>query len=315
MFEKIKKITKIIVLFMIFMCILGLALIRLNSVMSVKAAEAVQKRFSEFERDSCDVVFVGNSHQFCSIDPMLLKDEFGIESFMLATSAQTVPMSYYAVMEAVEMQHPDRIVFEVSYCANDFRTVSNEMSHYFFDGMPVGHIKKAAIEDLIEDEPFWFYVPFGLYHTRWKELSETDFSDYEVNERGGVFFTETVPNSSIHVIDEGDMENMPEEMEKYMDKMVDYCRENGVELILYTAPFNTLYDGDETQLEDLERRERIFNYVGKYAGEKGIEYHNLFYEIDKLGIDDQTDWMDRQHLNANGQRKFTEYMANKGYIR
>ncbi|MBP5197723.1 MAG: hypothetical protein J6033_01590 [Lachnospiraceae bacterium] len=287
----------------------------MNRVFSVKAAGAVQERFCDMKKDSCDIVFVGNSHQFCSIDPMLLYEEFGIESFMLATSAQTVPMSYYAVMEAVEMQHPETVIFEVSYCANDFRTVTNEMSHYFFDGMPLGHIKKAAIEDLIEDEPFYFYIPFGMYHTRWKELGESDFGDYDVNERGGVFFTEVTPNVEIPVIDISEKEPMPEEMEKYMDMMAEYCRENNVNLILYTAPFNTLYDGDENLDEDLKRRQRIFNYVGEYADRNGLEYHNLFYEIDALGIDNETDWLDRQHFNANGQRKFTEYMANRGYIR
>ena len=119
------------VLFVLFVAGLLGILSRANFVLRHKEYAGVQDKFAELPEDSVDIVFVGSSHQFCSISPEILYDEYGIESFMLATSAQTVPMSYYAAMEAIELQNPEMIVFEVSYCANDFRTVSDEMSHCF----------------------------------------------------------------------------------------------------------------------------------------------------------------------------------------
>ena len=55
--------------------------------------------------------------------------------------------------------------------------------------------------------------------------------------------------------------------------------------------------------------------VGDFAAERGLEWHNLFYELDEIGLDNATDWMDTQHLNQNGQAKFTRYMAEQGYVR
>lgn len=56
-----------------------------------KSNGLVQDRFAQLEKDSVDLVFIGTSHQFCSIDPDIIYNEYGVESYMLATSAQTVP--------------------------------------------------------------------------------------------------------------------------------------------------------------------------------------------------------------------------------
>lgn len=309
-----KKILLNTVLFILFVAGLIGLLHRTNFVLRHKEYAGVQDKFASLPKDSVDIVFIGSSHQFCSISPEILYDEYGIESFMLATSAQTVPMSYYAAMEAIELQHPEMIVFEVCYCSNDFRTVTDEMSHCFFDGMPECRAKYLAIEDLIEKEKrINYYLLLGTYHSRWKELTESDFSMTQFTDRGGVYYDVVENNSPIKVIPESETEPIPSEMEKYLDMMVELCEENDVELVLYAAPFNTLYDSDE-ETERLERRQRMFNYIGEYAKEKNVRFYNLFYEIEQLGLDNSGDWMDRQHFNCYGQEKFTRYMVQNGYL-
>ena len=185
-----KKIINTI-LFLSFLAGLFVILFRADFVLRQKEYAGAQYMFANLEPDTVDVVFIGNSHQFCSINTEILYYEYGIDSFMLASSAQTVPMSYYAAMEAIELQHPDMIVFEVSYCANDFRTVSDEMSHCFFDGMPNCEAKGLAIQDLIDKEDWInYYIPLGLYHSRWKELEEDDYPYAEdvVNEWLDTFY-------------------------------------------------------------------------------------------------------------------------------
>lgn len=308
-----KKIINII-LFLLFFTGLFLMLDYANFVLRQKEYSGVQDKFAALEQDSIDVVFVGNSHQFCSISPEILYDEYGIESFMLATSAQTVPMSYYAAMEAIELQHPEVIVFEVSYCANDFRTVTEEMSHSFFDGMPRCQAREEGIRDLIEEEnQIFYYLNLGIYHTRWKELTEADYGLEHVSDRGGVYYEDVFRNWEIPLIEETETEAMPAEMERYLDLMVQLCEENDVKLILYVAPFNSLW-GSEEELPDLYRRQRIFNYISEYAKAHDLEYYNLFYEIDEMELDYATDWKDSQHLNCVGQAKLTRYMVESGYL-
>ena len=110
-------------------------------------------------------------------------------------------------------------------------------------------------------------------------------------------------------------EPMPEEMERYMDLLVDLCKENNVELILFCAPFNSMYPDDG--IMDLFYRQRVFHYISDYAKEKGVRYYNLFDELDELyayGLNNETDWKDSQHLNRSGMTKFTNYMMEKGYF-
>lgn len=312
--EDMKKRIYNIILFIIFLTGLFLMLYKVNFVFRQKEFSGVQDKFAALEEDSIDVVFVGNSHQFCSISPEILYEEYDMETFMLATSAQTVPMSYYATMEAIELQHPKVIIFEVSYCANDFRTVSEEMSHCFFDGMPRCRARKEGIRDLIEKEnQIYYYLNLELYHTRWKELTKEDYVIQQFSDRGGVYYKDTFSNWEIPLIEESETEAMPDEMKKYLDKMVELCRENDVRLILYVAPFNTMY-GSEEEVEDLYRRQRIFNGIAVYAKKHELEYYNLFYEMDEIGLDYATDWLDSQHLNCIGQAKLTRYMVERGYI-
>ncbi len=309
-----KKIIVNTILFVLFLAGLFLLLNRVNFVLRHKEYAGVQDKFAQMPRDSVDVIFVGTSHQFCTIDPDLLYEEYGINNFMLATSAQTIPMTYYAVMEAIELQHPETIIFEVCYCANDFRTVTDEISHCFFDGMPNCEARKLGIEDLIEkEERIHYYLPLGLYHSRWKELTQKDFSFDQYSERGGVHYEEVMYNDPIQVISKEEKEPMPEAMEAYMDKMVALCKENDVKLIFYAAPFNTLYNSEE-ETGHLNRRQRIYNYIGDYAEKHDIAYYNLFYELDALNLDNEKDWKDRQHLNCYGQEKVTRYMAERGYF-
>ncbi len=309
-----KKKCYTIILFLLFWAALIPAVLRISYVLREKDGTNIHDNFKQLERDSVDMVFIGTSHQFCTIDPDLLYEEYGINSFMLATSAQTIPMSYYAAMEAIEFQHPKAIVLEVLYCTNDFRTVSPEMSHTFFDGMPWSEAKKQAIEDLIEpEERIYYYLNLGRYHTRWKDLGEEDFHSNLTSPRGRYYSEEISYNWQIPVISREEKEPMPQEMLKYFEMIVELCEENQVELILYVAPFNALYD-DDSMREDLYRRQRIFNWIEEYADTKNLRYYNLFYEMMDIGLDGTVDYMDSQHFNCYGQEKVTRYMAENGYL-
>ena len=304
-----KKKTFIILVITFNVLLLG-TLFFLNYVLRNKEFSGAQDRFRAWNPESADVVFVGNSHQFFGVNPDILYSDYDIESFMLATSAQTVPESYYAAMEAIELKHPEKIAFEISYVANDFRTVSSEMDHCFFDGMPLCRTRRLAINDLIDDEnKIYYYLPLGLYHVRWKELKSSDFEEVSLSERGTYTTPAVFENWAIPVINSDEQSPMPTEMEKYFLKLIDLCKENNTELILYVLPFNSLYE-DEDGVSDLYNRQRIFNYACDLATENGVRAYNFFYSIDEIGLDPSTDWADSQHLSTLGQEKFTRFLVN-----
>ncbi|MBP5151673.1 MAG: hypothetical protein ILP13_02015, partial [Lachnospiraceae bacterium] len=127
------KKVRFALLFIAFNLILVFLLTRIDHVFKNKSVSGAQELFAKWNPEHADIVFIGNSHNFCTISTDLLYDEYGIESFMLATSAQTIPMSYYAAMEAIELKHPDKIVLEISYVPHEYLTIGSGMDHCFFD--------------------------------------------------------------------------------------------------------------------------------------------------------------------------------------
>lgn len=308
------KKLRFIIVFVLFNIVLVATYLTAEYVLRNKDYSGAQDMFARWKPDKADIVFVGNSHQFCSINPDILYEDYQIESFMLATSAQTVPLSYYATLEAIELRKPDKIVYEISYVANDFMLVSSGMDHSFFDGMPLCKARRLAINDLVpEEDRIYFRFPIGLYHVRWKETKPSDYELPELSARGEFVREEVFNNWDIPLVEKDECEPMPEAMEEYFIKMIELCKENGTELIVYCAPFNSLYQ-EEYSVNDILQRERIFNYTCRLAEENGIRAYNLFYEIDAIGLDNATDWSDSQHLNYAGQEKLTRYMAEKGYL-
>ena len=77
------------------------------------------------------------------------------------------------------------------------------------------------------------------------------------------------------------------------------CNDNNVELVLYVAPYNSV-DMSDIMVESLFDSQRIYNGIEEYAMEQGITFYNLFYEIDQIGFDWNTDFMDTQHCNYAG---------------
>lgn len=309
-----KKLIKMIVLGILFVGLLVGVMQRTTYVFREKENTAMHDRFMALERDSIDTIFVGTSHQFCSISTDILDYDYGINSFMMATSGQTLPMTYYAVLEAIEYQHPETIVLEVVYCHHDFKTIMPEMTHMFTDGMPLSKIKKLAIDDLAEQEDkLYYFYELGFYHNRWKDLKEIDFQSNLESKRNSFFSDEVQPNWEIPVVDRSETAPMPEISKIYLDKIIAACNENNVELILYVAPYNAT-DTSDSAKETLFNSQRIYNGIEEYAEAQGITFHNLFYEIDEIGFDWNTDFMDTQHGNYAGQEKITRYMVEKGYI-
>lgn len=303
---------------LIFLGLTVFLIFKITYITRNKENASMQDRFTDLAPKSVSVFFVGNSHSFCSIDPDLLYDEYGLDSFMLSASGQTMAMSYYAVQEAIKYQSPKVIYLEMSYTIHDWDVINDEMSHMFFDGMPLDKIKVEAVKDLIEpDSRIYFYLPLGTYHSRWTSLTEADYSatgSADLSARGRYYSDHVAHNWKIEVVDPDEKGEITENNIYYMDKIVGLCRENDIELVLYTVPYNAMYENNESNLQTLLESEKVYNAIYDYADANGLKYYNLFNEVDNIGLDYETDFLDSQHFNCYGQDKFTEYMVSQGYI-
>lgn len=291
----------------------GALLVGASFVTRDKTYSWMHDSFNCLERGSVDTFFVGNSHSFCSIDTDLLSDDYGLESFMMSASGQTLAMDYYAIQEIIKYHDAKTVYLEMSYAIHDWNTINDEMSHMFFDGMRLNSIKVEGVKELIEeDSRIYYYLPLGQFHARASELQQADY--VKKDSKHGRFFSDKVfPCWPIKTVPSDQKKDMPQCQIDNLDRIVKLCKDNGIELILWTAPYNAMYEADWSE-ETLFDSQKIYNGIEDYAKKNGLAYYNLFNDIEEIEFFYNIDFMDSQHLNCYGQEKLTHYMVRKGYI-
>lgn len=255
-------------------------------------------------KDSLDVLFMGSSHMLNAVSPMQLWEEHGIASNNLAQNGQVLPVSYYALQEALRWQKPKLVVLDIYKVVQDSLIDSKVNLHFTLDNMRFGLPKLRAVFDLLPSEDRVEYLlDLILYHTRWKELTKEDFQQLDTTERGAqALFTTSPPYEGWNVVPENETA-VPAEVEiHYLEKIVELCRREGVELLLVAVPFST------PESDDLNRQATV-NAMTAYAQAWGVPFVNLMHRTEEMGFDFSTDMADVYHVNWRGMEKVTAWFG------
>lgn len=256
--------------------------------------------FTMTKPDSVDTVFIGSSHQFCSIDVNILNREYGENSILLASAGQDMELSYFAAMAAVELQHPKAIVLETlgatwNEAPTDYRRAQ------LLDNLPNWSRAKYQAVRTLGGEPYLRYYPITSLHSKWFLVRRDDLrlpERLKDGERLRFLYTKITPLEPWEPIPAERTAPMAEDTAEWLERIVRLCEENGVRLILYTAPYSAP-----------EREQEIFNGLNEFAREHGLLYRNMMYDMDAIGLDPARDYMDSGHLNSSGQEKLTRFLA------
>ncbi|MDE7242797.1 MAG: hypothetical protein K2O18_02305 [Oscillospiraceae bacterium] len=254
--------------------------------------------------EQVDLFLMGSSHMLNGVSPAILWREQGITSLNLAQNGQVLPVTYYAVQEAFRYQKPKLLVLDIYKVVQDSLTDSSASLHFTLDNMAFGLPKLRAIFDLLPPEERAEYLfPIILYHTRWKELDKQDFSPIDTSEKGAqTLFTAAKPYEGWEIIPE-DETFPPAQVEiDYLQKIVDLCRAEQVDLLFVALPFTTPED------DDLHRQAAV-NSMNAYAQEWGIPFVNMMYRTEEMGLDFSTDMADTYHLNQQGMEKASVWLG------
>lgn len=257
--------------------------------------------FYEIEENTLDILCIGSSHAYHSLQPDLLWGEYGIPSYTLGSPGQTVPCSYYLLKEALKYQKPKLVLLETYCFPRKYKFKNDSYLRQAIDGMKFGKVKIEALNDLLPDyswkEKLSYYIPFLMYHSRWGELEDYDFTQHAWL-KGGVLDFRQEPQTE-PVFPKKPLK-IPKMNRKYLKKIIRLCKKNEIQLIFFAAPFAST----DTAKEAL----RVNLSVEKYAAKRGIPF--LFYQkTGELDIDYGLDFYDDQHLNTNGTEKLTTSLA------
>ncbi len=267
-------------------------------------ADAVAKLYKQ-KKDSIDVVFVGSSHSYKSFIPMELWNEYGITSYNLATSAQSIPCSYYLIKEAIREQHPKVIVLETFGARFNKLYVSEARLHGAVDNIQWNSTKIELYNELLsenmeKDERLEYMFPIIRFHSRWSDITEKDITGNKGFLKGARMDFFCYEHKEPVIIEE--RMDLYEGTVQYFDKIMELCEEENVELMLCQV---VMADGKK-----YEQTCKRSNTLMDYANEHGIYTLNLELLRDELNIDYAKDFSDYSHVNINGAQKVTSYVGN-----
>lgn len=290
---------------------LALTILALGITQEILKAKFIQDSttiidgFYTEKKNDIDVLFLGSSNCFCTIDPLVLYEEYGIASYDFASSSQTMDISLLYLKEALKKQKPKVVALEVNYLPgqNVSGNVENSML-WGLTNMPLTIDKLQCIYKLLGkvDEEYMSYVfPLLRYHERWKEISKQDYTymtQDKTNWSKGYLRTDEVFGSPV------DLSEYTQEGASWLDEraveclgeMANICNEEGIEIILFKSPRYGWYQYFTIEIEAL-------------AKEYGISYIDYIALAEEIGLDVTQDFRDSEHLNNQGAAKVSRHMG------
>ncbi len=293
-------------LIVVALCVLAFFLIQ-RLVMPKYMDDVLEGSFIEeyySETTNHDVVFIGDCELYENFSPITLWEDYGITSYIRGSAQQLIWQSYYLLEDTLRKEKPKAVVFNVlSLKYNEPQR--EEYNRMTIDGMQWSMAKVNDIKaSMTEGENFLDYVfPFLRYHSRITQLTDSDMKYYlkkrKVTNNGYYMRVDVAPVT-------GDVEDIPpksyefgDNAWKYMDKIVNLCKEKGIQLILVKAPSLSpvWYDEYEKQIVD-------------YAAEKNLPYINYLKLVDEIPIDFSKDTYDEGlHMNLSGAEKLSKHLG------
>lgn len=226
------------------------------------AVTATYQGFYEMDKNTVDVLFFGSSAGVRGFIPQELYNNYGMTSYNLSCEQQNMVSSYYWLCEALRYQDPSVVVLESKFIfEKDKGKLQDAWFRKAFNHMRFSSVKREAIsvscelvnlqaeEDhrIDKQSVISWYLPIIRYHTRWEETGRAEGFQYylkmskihdlkgfaPVSVRTSDEFTPIVEDETIDSAVTSEVEV------EYLNKIVDLCYDEGIEVILTYNPSTT----------------------------------------------------------------------------
>ena len=270
--------------------------------------------FYQMEEKTVDVLFLGSSQTVSFFLPQELYNTFGIRGYNLGCEQQNLVTSYFWLKEGLRFQKPETVVLECymlfPYKSQETLNTDESCTRKAMDYMKWSSVKMEAVDTICKlDENqslSSYYFPNIRYHERWANLSENDFSFWNMAEHWelkGYAPLVTYCGSEDYAPLERDTATQEAEMvplmREYLDHIEELCRQEGIRLVLVKTP---------TMEQDAARSLAIQNY----ADEHGLYFLDFNEKslYNETGLDFKMDIGDNLgHGNLWGAQKVTRQIG------
>lgn len=292
--------------FVIVFCILFLCCEKLffnkNDVNSV---------WGKLDNTDIDILIMGNSHAYTSLNAKALSDAIGLEVDLLGSSSQYMEQTLENLKVVLQYQTPKYIVLETNCSYGDRKESmrgefmgmmlqnSDGIKNYWYKLQSV--VRTYKLTDVFTGM-FQLVRPVDMW-TRWSRFPDKDNYIADANGFRGTTTTAVVERSMQDVQDEymqiyeaGKRTPLTDYNERALREFLQLAQDNGIEVWMYKGPTTRAeYARHALEIEDVCRNYSNVTYID--------DMHAVIAEIG-LG---QSDWYDTGHVNRAGAGKVTRY--------
>lgn len=242
-----------------------------------------------------DDIFIGTSHGLSAINPEIIDRKTGRKSTNICMPDEHLIDSYFLVKEACRKQKPKRIIYELDFSYWSTRQNRGANSVYIYKEFPISLVKaeyflnKIAAMDIRVTLAPWYY-----YRNRAADIWNTiklkcssEYKNYDVKplNTGAQQYTDEgyMYQISDPEGDKGskniilwDRDKIQKVEKKYFDKLVRFCKDKGVELVVITTP---------VPQETLEMYRERFDEAHEYYVELMEKYQVPYYDFNDLELE------------------------------
>lgn len=271
--------------------------------------------FYKEEKNSIDVLVLGSSAIYRYWIPPKAYEEQGFTSYMIAQAHQPIEAVPYIMEEALKTQDPDVIVVETRQDfinradMNSGKYNQDQVTYYFSfvaSSMRPSLTRTQMINHvLVEDESntkLEWNIPLLKYHDNILKMNPQQLRQRLLLNKHPLKGTRAV--EKVVCVDRADVTDasqysLEEQDKKNIDLIVEKAKELGKEVVFVSTPYMTS-----------EYRYPLQIQLDAYMAEKGYHYVNMQAMHEELGVNTQTDFFNRTHMNISGASKITSYLAD-----
>ncbi len=295
------------------------ALVVVSYILRPYSGSASRKNLCGFyaeEDQSLDVVFVGASSCFAYWEAPEAWKKYGFTSYDFATGTMPPQMLKYCLKEIRKTQSPKLYVI-------DLRPFAAAEEGYYLDksvmsmdhDVPLRNVcdnfkyslnRFQMIQECVPDEydKIPYYIDIIKYHTEWYRLLDLQSLKFGLNSSHDSLkgFRLNVDVAPVRYKDFSKVKKgvqMSERLDKILYDLLDYCKDEGLQpLFLVNAYCQT------------RAEKKMYNYISQVLEKYGYDFLNTNDYFEEIGLDPETDFYDRSHVNVFGADKYTEFVGN-----
>lgn len=294
----------------IFLIILFLSFQYYEEKIFKKFDALVEYSYYKIPKNSIDLLFVGSSHSYCTFNSRLFDHYLKCNSLNLGTDAQSLPITYSAILEILKRQNPKVIVIEVYPIG---RRTGTPALRPHLDTMNFSINKLRLIKNSFPITKWGNHLNNTFYyHSRWKEFNNLRSEEKEygnlgerISNKGFTGYNwDFIRNSLTYDIYEKEYKKkfdnssfITEDSLKLLENIFKVCKKKGIKIILTSPPI--VGDHDTLAILYTSSLKKLMN---KYEIDS-IDFNEGKIKYEKL------DFLDNGHVSLAGSDKVSFQMA------